>query len=71
MKNLKQFTFIFLLGLIINLSANETITKETLGEVLFFDKNLSQNRTQSCATCHNPNAGLVDDRDNGISKMAH
>ena len=70
MKNLKQFTFIFLLGSIINLSANETITKETLGEVLFFDKNLSQNRTQSCATCHNPNAGLVDDRDNGISKMA-
>ena len=70
MKNLKQFTFIFLLGSIINLSANETITKETLGEVLFFDKNLSHNRTQSCATCHNPNAGFADDRDNGISKMA-
>ena len=70
MKNLKQFTFIFLLGSIINLSANETITKETLGEVLFFDKNLSHNRTQSCATCHNPNSGFADDRDNGISKMA-
>ena len=62
--------FIFFLGTSINLSANDNISKETLGEVLFSDKNLSFNRTQSCATCHNPNAGFADDRDNGISKMA-
>ena len=52
------------------LSANEISQKETLGQVLFSDKNLSKNRTQSCATCHNPNAGFADDRQNGISKMA-
>lgn len=51
------------------LNANE-ITKEELGRILFFDVNLSENRTQSCATCHNPEHGFIDDRDNGISKMA-
>ncbi len=44
--------------------------KEVLGKVLFFDKNLSKNRTQSCATCHNPEAGFVDDRNNGVNSMA-
>ena len=44
--------------------------KEILGQVLFFDKNLSKNRTQSCATCHNPDSGLVDDRNNGVNSMA-
>ncbi|MGD9865669.1 MAG: cytochrome-c peroxidase, partial [Pseudodonghicola sp.] len=34
-----------------------------LGEALFFDPNLSQNRTQSCATCHSPDAGFVDPRE--------
>ena len=52
------------------LNANEISQKETLGQVLFSDKNLSKSRTQSCATCHNPNAGFADDRQNGISKMA-
>ncbi len=33
-----------------------------LGQSLFFDTNLSKNRTQSCATCHNPNNGFVDAR---------
>ena len=36
--------------------------KIQLGRQLFFDNNLSLNRTQSCATCHNPAAGFVDDR---------
>ena len=49
---------------------NADILEENLGQVLFFDKNLSKNKTQSCATCHNPNVGFVDDRLNGISKMA-
>lgn len=49
-------------------------SKETLGEALYFDTNLSANRTQSCATCHDPQVGFVDPRggmtslgDNGTS----
>ncbi len=30
---------------------------EQLGKSIFFDKNLSINRNQSCATCHDPEAG--------------
>ena len=41
-------------------------TKEDLGKSLFFDKNLSKNRTQSCATCHNPKHAFVDKRDNSL-----
>jgi len=36
---------------------------EALGEALFFDPNLSMNRTQSCSTCHSPDAGFVDPRE--------
>lgn len=35
-------------------------TPEALGEALFFDVDLSKNRTQSCASCHNPDQGFVD-----------
>ncbi len=35
-------------------------TPEALGERLFFDVNLSANRTQSCASCHNPETGFAD-----------
>ncbi|PLY07809.1 MAG: methylamine utilization protein MauG [Arcobacter sp.] len=48
----------------------KTKMKEELGRALYFDKNLSKNRTQACATCHNPEAGFVDNRDNGIESMA-
>lgn len=44
--------------------------KIVLGKALYFDKNLSKNRTQSCATCHNPEAGFVDNRDNGVNAQA-
>lgn len=37
-------------------------SKEALGESLFHDVNLSANRTQSCATCHNPDHAFVDNR---------
>ena len=37
---------------------------EDLGEALFFDVNLSKNRTQSCATCHDPSHGFIDVRPN-------
>ena len=37
-----------------------------LGRALFFDPNLSLNRTQSCATCHDPERAFSDGRDNGV-----
>jgi cytochrome c peroxidase len=70
MKSSKIIVAMFLAFSSISLSASEVLSKEELGQVLFFDKNLSNNRTQSCATCHNPNSGFTDDRDNGVSKMA-
>ena len=70
----KSYTLLITIVLItiflgIELLANN-ISKEDLGKALFFDVNLSKNRTQSCATCHNPEAAFIDDRDNGVSKMA-
>lgn len=38
------------------------LTKEQLGEQLFFEKNLSFNRTMSCATCHDPDYAFIDPR---------
>lgn len=35
---------------------------EALGEALFFDTNLSVNRTMSCATCHDPDFAFTDPR---------
>ncbi|MCV2877910.1 methylamine utilization protein MauG [Sedimentimonas flavescens] len=40
---------------------------EAWGEALFFDTDLSANRTQSCATCHSPEAGFVDPREGAVS----
>ena len=37
---------------------------EALGKALYFDANLSGNRRQSCATCHNPETGFADARGN-------
>ncbi|WP_336605356.1 cytochrome-c peroxidase [Aliamphritea ceti] len=45
-------------------------TKAELGKALFFDVNLSVNRNQSCATCHNPSTGFADPRDNGVKGAA-
>lgn len=36
---------------------------EALGEALYFDTDLSMNRTQACATCHDPLVGFVDPRE--------
>lgn len=41
---------------------------EALGEALFFDTDLSANRTQACATCHNPDYGFVDPRPTAAGK---
>lgn len=37
-------------------------SSEAMGESLFFDTNLSLNRTQACATCHDPERGFIDGR---------
>lgn len=48
-------------------------TIEALGERLFFDTDLSANRTQSCASCHDPDFAFADPRgmaspgDDGVS----
>jgi len=42
--------------------------REALGSALYFDVNLSLERTQSCASCHSPGHGFVDNRDNKLSK---
>ncbi len=44
--------------------------KVALGTALFFDVNLSKNRTMSCATCHDPKTAFVDLRGNGVANMA-
>ncbi len=41
-----------------------------IGRILFFDANLSKNRTQSCATCHDPERAFIDGRDNGVGGAA-
>ncbi|MAM71548.1 MAG: methylamine utilization protein MauG [Gammaproteobacteria bacterium] len=41
-----------------------------LGTSLFFDVNLSQARTQSCATCHDPARAFSDWRDSGVGAAA-
>ncbi|MEX0348457.1 MAG: cytochrome-c peroxidase [Paracoccaceae bacterium] len=41
---------------------------EALGEALFFDTNLSANRTMSCATCHDPEAGFADIRETDLGR---
>ncbi len=43
-------------------------TLEQLGEALFFDTNLSANRTQSCASCHSPDQGFSDPRMSAAAK---
>ena len=43
---------------------------EKLGEMLFFDVSLYlRSKTQSCSTCHDPDRGFVDHRDNGVASM--
>lgn len=50
---------------------NQTFeTKEDLGEALYSDTSLSQNRKMSCATCHHEKAAFVDIRKSPIRHMA-
>lgn len=47
-----------------------SLTVRDLGRSLFFDKNISLNRTQSCATCHAPDRGFSDHRGEGAAAAA-
>ncbi|HEY0963243.1 MAG TPA: cytochrome c peroxidase [Pseudomonadales bacterium] len=42
------------------IDASRQAQLEDLGRALFFDVNLSQSRTQSCATCHDPALAFID-----------
>ncbi|MET0065393.1 MAG: cytochrome c peroxidase [Candidatus Thiodiazotropha sp.] len=52
------------LGIIPAAAQPDLETIERLGEALFFDVDLSRNRSQSCATCHAPDTAFVDTRVN-------
>ncbi len=51
-------------------STAELSDAAALGKALFADTNLSLNRTQACASCHNPRAAFIDDRENGVGRVA-
>lgn len=43
-------------------TSTEQSAMAALGQQLYFDKNLSANRSQACASCHDPAAAFVDPR---------
>ena len=64
---------VFALAVATQSRATPPVSLEALGEDLFFDTNLSANRTQACASCHDPNFAFTDPRgmaspgDDGVS----
>lgn len=61
--------FTFVIAQVPTLAAAPTFdSREALGEALFFDTNLSKNRTQACATCHTPDAAFVDPRETAAGR---
>lgn len=44
------------------------VQKQALGGKLFFDKNLSKNKTQACSTCHDPKQAFIDTRKNSVGR---
>jgi cytochrome c peroxidase len=48
-------------------SAQSDVSLAELGQQLFFDTDLSLSRSQSCASCHNPERAFTDTRDNGVN----
>ena len=43
---------------------------EALGQALFFDANLSANRTESCSSCHSPDHAFTDPRETVVGRAA-
>jgi len=61
MKKNLAVTSLLAVGMITGIAgATQLSSIEQLGRHLYFDKNLSFNRTQSCATCHHRSAGFAD-----------
>lgn len=52
------------------LAQDQTVfdSKAALGRALFFDTNLSMNRTQACATCHDPEFAFTDPRETEVGR---
>lgn len=65
-----KFITTLLLSTLLPIYASCSELEVQLGQKLFFDPILSKNRTQSCSTCHNPEHGFVDNRDNGVGGAA-
>jgi len=59
---MKCFVFAGLFSVVTTTGAAAFDTKAAFGEALFFDENLSLNRSQSCASCHDPDVGFADPR---------
>jgi len=68
MRNVLLFLFCLTLtiGMVTAANADTDVADKAaqieLGETLYHDTSLSKNGDQSCATCHNPDGGFVDDR---------
>ncbi|MBC8033018.1 MAG: c-type cytochrome [Chitinophagaceae bacterium] len=54
------FTIVFLAFIVASFVSKSTITKEELGQQLFFDPILSRDSTISCASCHKPEFAFAD-----------
>jgi cytochrome c peroxidase len=50
--------------------ARSDVSLAELGQQLFFDTDLSLSRSQSCASCHNPERAFTDTRDNSVNAAA-
>lgn len=44
------------------------LSEAQLGDKLFHEVNLSLSRTMSCATCHHPEHGFIDNRENDFQR---
>jgi cytochrome c peroxidase len=65
----RKTSMLAIAGILVSMPAPASFESvEALGQSLYFDKRLSLNRTQACATCHSPDSGFADGRDNGVGR---
>ncbi len=65
-----QFTLALALGISACGDEASFQSKQSLGEALFHDTNLSMNRSQACATCHDPEHAFIDPRRNDTGHIS-
>ena len=65
--SMKAYVLSLSVFLSVSFSAQAADDLSALGEVLFFDANLSKNRTQACASCHAPDKAFSDPRETPTS----